>query len=130
MEFTNRCGCPDCARLRAWNDGLAFDEQAKARPVNPFAASTQELYSSLAALNNTGRPVAVPFEPEPLAEPVYTHVLLPYYELGEPIAGGAELHTAESLIEAMSLEQSKGYGFKVYKLSECIFSIDPADNSE
>lgn len=75
-------------------------------------------------------PGYVPFSPEPAQpEPAYTHVLLPYYEFGEPITDGAELHTAESLIEAMADEQAKGYGFKVYKLSECIFTLDPSDNS-
>lgn len=70
------------------------------------------------------------FSAEPAKpEPVYTHVLLPYYEFGEPVTDGAELHTAESLIEAMSTEQANGYGFKVYKLGECIFTIDPSDNS-
>jgi hypothetical protein len=112
------CGCIMCETARA--------EQAKARPVinyNPFAASLRDLAEKLNS-------APAPFEPEPQPEPVYTHVLLPYYEFGEPIIDGAEFHTAESLIEAMSKEQASGYGFKVYKLSECIFSIDPTDNSK
>lgn len=49
-------------------------------------------------------------------EPVYTHVLLPDY--GEP-----ELHTAESLLEAVEREHENDNGYKVYRLGALIIDL-------
>ena len=72
----------------------------------------------------------VPFDPasgddgpeeEPEVEPVYTHVLVPNYEFGDPMTDGAELHTAESLLEALEREHANGY--RVYKLGALIIDL-------
>jgi hypothetical protein len=81
----------------------------------------QELYERLNKLE------ALPYPPEPEPEPVYTSVLVPNYEFGDPMIDGAELHTAESLLEALEHEMTNGYGFKLYKLGPCILTVPPAE---
>lgn len=124
MEFTPRdtsvplsgCNCSLCEAAR--------EEQAKARPVSPFAFNFD-----LSGFNKAARSFklpTVPFEPEPQPEPVYTHVLVDYDEDG-PIEYGAELHTAESLIGAIKNRKDQDCRYQVFELGESILDCTPLE---
>jgi hypothetical protein len=95
-------GCP-CCENRA--------------PVNPFGQAVNDLYNTLSQIK------PIPFEPEPAApEPVYTHVLLDYDE-DTPLSDIVELHTAESLVEAIASRKDGSSRFVVYQLGESILDV-------
>jgi hypothetical protein len=119
MEFAPRdttfpigdCHCMMCEAARA--------EQTKARPLNPFSASVREMFDKL-----NSAPVFEPEpQPEPQPEPVYTHVLVDYDEGGMMLSAYAELHTVESLVEAIKMRNDQAEDFQVFELGESILHV-------
>lgn len=98
------CGCPDCTRMRQWN------EQAD-RP-----RSYADLYETLS------KAATVPFEPEQPPAPAYKFVLLDY-EDGGAQDWCAELHTSESLIDALILRKDQTNRYRVFELGDCFLDV-------
>lgn len=84
---------------------------------NPFGQSIKDLAENLSSL-----PTFTPEQPaEP--EPAYTHVLLDYDEAGQPHSALVELHTAESLLEAIAYRYDDGGHYKVFELGPAILHV-------
>ena len=66
----------------------------------------------------------LPFETEPAAETVYTHVLLDFNDqAGYPWEWSAQLHTAESVLDAIALRKGGPERYQVFELGECILDV-------
>jgi hypothetical protein len=71
-------------------------------------------------------PATLPFEPEPEseAELVYTHVLMDYAQDGSSDSY-CELHTVQSLVEAIALRSDRDERFQVFELGRSILDVNP-----
>lgn len=130
MQPLEGCTCNWCEQRRAEQGKIRDRLGIGPRPFgpafgagfSPFIASAQELADRLKTIG------PVPFEPEaaeaaPAPDPAYTHVLVDYDEAGDLDLTYAELHTAESLVEAIALRKDQDEGFKVFLLGESILDV-------
>ncbi len=127
------CECPSCRQNRDefeyspisvrplsgiyLNKSVAVPLELTPEPANPFKQAVSDMFDSLAQAK------PLPFQPEPLPEPVYTHVLLDFNSDGAAEPFMAELHTAESLLEAVEVRYDDGCRYQVYKLGALIIDV-------
>ncbi len=113
------CECPSCrdsrARFEYTPAGEAFEPAPS--PVNPFRQAVSDMFDSLAQAK------PLPFQPEPQAETVYTHVLLDYNSDGTAEPFMSELHTPESLLEAIASRYDDGCRYRVFELGRSILDV-------
>jgi hypothetical protein len=113
------CHCPACDKVRADN---AQAERSRTYSFDFEMPDMSGFAKAAEAFGQIGRMYA-PFEPEPPADPFYTHVLLDFDADGNPMPGYAELHTAESLIDAMVARNDQDERYSVFELGQLSFTV-------